>query len=238
MHFRWLGTNNSKRYQNGIIFVAGAAIPPQDFLVFIALEGCIGAGKTTVARGLAHFRRAQLMEENFELNPFLRAFYSNPGRYALETEFTFLLMHFHQLHDIVSPGKPLISDFMFDKDLIYAGLNFSGNEEKVIFSDLQKLLACRLSLPDLVIFLSVSDELVIERIRKRQRTYELEIDAGYYKRLNEAYETFFQSYERTPLLRVEADQCDFVKNPSLFASLSKTADEMLVQRRVRASFLL
>ena len=202
-----------------------------------AVEGCIGAGKTTIARALADSRNALLLEENFESNPFIRAFYEDPVKYVVEAEFGFLLIHYHQLICAAPKSdQDLISDFLFEKDLIYADLNFPDGPEKRIFQDLHRALTGRLRRPDLVIFLSATDELISERIKRRQRDYEQAIDFGYYRRVNAAYELFFQRYKGPPVLTVQAGKYDFVKNSSLVGVLSQAANDAVRERRSAVLF--
>ena len=203
----------------------------------LAVEGCIGAGKTTIARALAGSRNAFLLEENFESNPFIRAFYEDPAKYVVEAEFGFLLIHYHQLLCAsVKPDQDLVSDFLFEKDLIYADLNFPDSPEKKLFQDLHRALTARLRRPDLVIFLSAPDELISERIKRRQRDYEQAIDFGYYRRLNAAYEMFFQGYNGAPVLTVQVGKCDFLKDSSLAGMLSQAADDAVREQKSTGSF--
>jgi deoxyadenosine/deoxycytidine kinase len=219
------------------ILVARLAEAFHNSAMYIAVEGCIAAGKTTIARGLASSRKALLLEENFESNPFIRAFYKDPIKHVVEAEFGFLLIHYHQmLCTSPGPSQDLISDYLFDKDLVYADLNFPNIPEKQIFRDLHGVLAGKLRQPDLVIFLSAPNQLIFERIKKRQRDYEQEIDFTYYGRLNAAYELFFQKYDQSPLIAVEVAKCDFANDPSLAPMLSRTANDVLDEGKTRCSF--
>src|ERR1035438_8007799 len=150
--------------------------------MLIVVEGCVGAGKSTVAEGLAAFRKSTLLLEEFELNPFLRAFYKDPVGNATETEFAFLLLHFHQLkgHADTTSRSEVVADFHLGKDLLYADLNLKDVRAKRLFSELYELCAEKAPPPALVIFLSASTDLVLSRIRGRERDFELEIDPGYY----------------------------------------------------------
>ena len=142
--------------------------------MLIAIEGCLGVGKSTVAKGLATFRGSEALLEEFEKHPFLRAFYEDPIGTATETEFAFLLLHYHQLkeHARRIAEKEVISDFHLGKDLIYADLNLSRADVGGVFVDLFKICAGEIPAPALLILLSVSDELLIERIRRRARDFE------------------------------------------------------------------
>src|SRR5689334_19629883 len=135
--------------------------------MLIAIDGCLGAGKTTVARGLADYRRSVTLLEDFESNPFLRAFYQDADENATETEFAFLLLHYHQLRRncVVVRESEVIADFHFAKDLIYAGLNLSDVQLKDEFQRLYGVFAERVPQPALLVFLSAPDDLIMTRIR-------------------------------------------------------------------------
>ncbi|HWX22456.1 MAG TPA: deoxynucleoside kinase [Candidatus Binatia bacterium] len=196
--------------------------------MLIAVEGCIGAGKSTVAKGLAVERRSEALLEVFETNPFLSAFYGDPNGYATETEFTFLLLHFHQLkrhRDAISRSE-IISDFHLGKDLLYAKLNLEDSRVHQIFENLHDVLTEHVAHPTLMICLSASTALLIERIRKRQRDYEMKIDPDYYIRLNAVYEEFFEKYKGRKL-KILMDEWDFVRVPALFQKLSLAVEDKL-----------
>jgi deoxyguanosine kinase len=188
--------------------------------MFIAIEGCIGAGKTTVAQGLANHRNSSFLLERFEENPFLKSFYDDPIQNALETEFAFLLLHFHQLKALSSAPKnsETIADFHLGKDLIYADLNLKDNRALRLFRALYDLCSESTPHPDLLLFLSISTELLIRRIQTRMREFELKIDLGYYAVVNHAYEQFFEKYNG-PKLRLPMDEWDFVHDVGLYRKL-------------------
>jgi deoxyadenosine/deoxycytidine kinase len=193
--------------------------------MLIAIEGCVGAGKSTVARGLAALRKSNLLLEDFEANPFLRAFYEDPTEYAVETEFAFLLLHFHQLkaQAVAAAGQELIADFHLGKDLIYADLNLKDARARRLFTQLYELCAETIPEPTLVIFLSATTDLLLQRIRARNREFELEIDRDYCDAVNAAYESFFARYQGKKL-RVRMDEWDFVEQPALYKKLASLID--------------
>lgn len=192
--------------------------------MLIAIEGCIGAGKTTVAKGLAAYRGSASLLEAFETNPFLRAFAANPSAYALETEFAFLLIHFHQMKGIRAAELPeVISDFHLGKDLLYEQMNISDERAASVFRALYDVCSDQIPPVDLMICLSASDELIIDRIRLRHRDFELELAPDYYLRLNRIYENFFATYRGAKLI-VPMDDYDFVESPQLFSVLSAKVD--------------
>jgi deoxyguanosine kinase len=195
--------------------------------MFIAVEGCVGAGKSTVASGLATYRQSSLVLERFEENPFLDAFYDDPTANATETEFMFLLLHYHQLkRQFQSATHELISDFHFGKDLLYAELNFKEVKTLMIFKDLYDFLNGQLPHPDLLIGLSATTDLIVERIRKRNREMEIKIDHEYYARVNSIYQNFFASYLGRKLV-IPMDEWDFLRTPARYAELSRMVDAEL-----------
>src|SRR5262249_26307919 len=142
-------------------------------MTLIAIEGCVGAGKTTIARGLAGVRRSKLLIENFSAVPFLEEFYRDPAGCAIETEFAFLLQHYHQLRLAAREEGEFVSDFTFAKDLIFADMNIIDAAERTAFGDLHELLSQRLPAIALTVFVSASDELILSRIEDRGRSFEL-----------------------------------------------------------------
>lgn len=200
--------------------------------LYIAIEGCVGVGKTTLATRLAAHRKAALILEEFEKNPFLEAFYRSPAEAAFETEMQFLLLHYHQLKRLPSFTGESITDFTFEKDLIFGDLNFDEKAEKRIFIQLYEFLQTRLQAPNLVIYLRGSENLIIDRIRRRNRPIEQIMDVEYFKRLKQAYDTMFLR-GASNIHVIDADQFDCLNNPSALESISSIIDS--VAARVSAS---
>jgi deoxyguanosine kinase len=196
--------------------------------MFIAVEGCFGVGKTTVAKGLALHRKSEILLEKFDSNPFLRAFYENPAANAFETEFSFLLLHYHQLkgYTRISSRLELISDFHLAKDLLYADLNLDEARAKRVFTELYELCLEKAIRPDVLVYLSASTELLLERIRLRDRDFESPIDFAYCAAVNEAYEEFFRRHTGTKI-RIEMAEWNFVKDTTLYQRLSGLIDGVL-----------
>ena len=196
--------------------------------MLIAIEGCLGAGKTTVAKGLAAYRNSELLLEEFEKNPFLTAFYEDPVGTATETEFSFLMLHFHQLkkHSKRLAGTELIADFHLGKDLIYADLNLKESRAHQMFGDLYQFCLEKTTLPSVIIFLTAPTELLLQRIRERNRDFEIDVDSAYYASVNTAYEDYFSRHSGT-VLRVPMNEWDFVADPTLYQRLSKMLDREL-----------
>ncbi len=186
--------------------------------VYIAIEGAIGVGKTTLARLIRDEFDADLLLEVFEENPFLTDFYTDRERYAFQTQIFFLLSRYRQQqnlfqHDLFS--STLISDYLFAKDRIFANLNLS-DDELVLYNQLATILEQRVLKPDLVIYLQARTSVLLQRIRWRGRTFEQDMDEGYLNALNAAYSYFFHHYKDSPLLVVNTDNLDFVNVPGDF----------------------
>jgi len=189
----------------------------------IAIEGCIGAGKTTLATKLAAFRDAALVLEEFEKNPFLGAFYGDPIGNVLETEMHFLLVHYHQLKGLPNSSKESITDFTFAKDLIFAGLNFRDESEKKIFVQIYEFLQARLPAPNLIIYLKGSEDFIVDRIRRRNRSIEQTVDVEYFKKLKQAYDdVFLRSASNVHV--IDADHFDCLNDPTELEKISSMID--------------
>ncbi|MGE5430733.1 MAG: deoxynucleoside kinase [Syntrophomonadaceae bacterium] len=188
---------------------------------FIAIEGVIGAGKTSLARKLSEKIRANLVLEQFEQNPFLEKFYGDRKRYSFQTQMFFLINRFKQLQQLNQENlfsQFLVSDYIFDKDRIFAYLNLEGDELK-LYETLFPLLYRDLRKPDLVVFLQSSLDRLMFNIKKRNRRIERNITRSYIEELSEAYNNFFFKYNSTPLLIVNTSEIDFVHNEKDFEEL-------------------
>ena len=181
---------------------------------FIAIEGVIGAGKTSLARLLSQRHNARLVLEEFEDNPFLPKFYQDRTRYAFQTQLSFLASRFNQQKSLTSKDlftDFLISDYLFDKDRIFARLNL-GEDEMALYDRIYSIMSGIAAKPDLVIFIQCSVEKLLQNIYKRGRDYEMDMSIDYLEELNEAYNHFFYNYDRSPLLIINANEIDFVNN--------------------------
>ncbi|MFA3781746.1 deoxynucleoside kinase [Melioribacteraceae bacterium 4301-Me] len=185
---------------------------------YIAIEGVIGAGKTTLAQKLADRLQANLVLEEFESNPFLEKFYEDRKRYAFQTQMFFLVNRFKQ-QQLLNQGNLfssyIVSDYIFEKDKIFAYLNLSGDELK-LYETIFPLLERNLPKPDLVIYLQSGIDRLISNIRKRGRKIERNLTRAYLVELSEAYNNFFFKYNTTPLLIVNSNDIDFVNNKNDF----------------------
>lgn len=182
---------------------------------YIAIEGVIGVGKTTLARMLQKEFGAQLVLEVFEENPFLSDFYTDRARYAFQTQIFFLLSRYHQQQQLATIPRPLISDYMFDKDRLFAQVNLDGDELKTYYS-VQEALAENICLPDLAVYLKAETGTLMSRITARDRPYERNMEAAYINSLRIAYDQFFSTYDSAQVLVIDTNDIDFVRNPEDF----------------------
>ncbi len=184
--------------------------------MYIAIEGVIGVGKTTLARLLQPVFNAQLMLEVFEENPFLAEFYGDRERYAFQTQIFFLLSRYHQQKEAprhLSNGENLIADYTFEKDALFAGINLE-NDELAVYRQVHKALAEKIPLPDLVLYLRASTDVLMQRIASRDRTYERNMERAYIDQLNRAYEFFFSDdHQGSPVLVIDTDDLNYIAKP-------------------------
>ncbi len=179
---------------------------------YIAIEGSIGVGKTSLATLLGRRLGARLVLEKPDENPFLDDFYRDPRRYAFKTQLFFTLSRYMQqqefnqqdlFHDLV------IADYLFAKDKIFAYLTLD-DKELALYEKLVDLIEPEIVVPDLIIYLQATTEVLLERIRRRGRAFERRLSEDYLRSLNEAYNYYFFHYDAGPLLVVNTSQIDFV----------------------------
>jgi deoxyadenosine/deoxycytidine kinase len=185
-----------------------------DDLGYLVIEGVIGAGKTTLAKLLTEAVGGRIVLEQFEENPFLERFYENKERWAFQTELTFLASRFQQQKDLGARDlfhRVVISDYAFDKNRIFAHQTLSGDELQ-LFETLYSIMEPNVPTPDLIVYLQSTPERLMENIRKRDRSYERSMDPSYIRNLHEAYDHYFRTYRKTPLLIVNAAEIDFVEH--------------------------
>ncbi len=191
----------------------------------IAVEGPIGVGKTSLVQLLADRYESVMVLEDIT-NPFLASFYEGREGAAFQVQIYFLLSRFQQQREISQMHlfqRLVLADYTFPKDRIFAYLNLDDADLKV-YEKLYPVLEAEVAKPDLVIYMQASVPTLLERVRRRARDYEKDIDPGYLERLSEAYSYYFFHYRETPLLVVNTDDIDFVNNPAdLDALISQIA---------------
>lgn len=188
---------------------------------YIVIEGPLGVGKTTLAKMLADKLNGETLMEDADENPFLTQFYRDPKKYGFQTQIYFLLRRYQRAVEIAQIDlfkRIIVSDYLFEKDRIFARNNLS-DDEFWLYDQLFALLSKRIVPPNLVIFLQATTDVLMGRIRKRNRRYERAISTKYLEEINRAFNDFFFHYSSSPLLVVNASQIDFVHVPDDFEDL-------------------
>lgn len=186
--------------------------------MYLAVEGVIGVGKTTLVRLLQSAFEAEICLEVFEENPFLSSFYADRERYAFQTQIFFLLSRYHQqrrdILETVSAQKDLIVDYTFGKDAIFARLNLAGDELEMYYR-VHEALAEKIAGPDLVVYLRAETSTLMKRIAMRDRPYERNMEWGYIDQLNHTYDAYFSDHDKgVSVLTIDTNELDFVRNAS------------------------
>ena len=183
-------------------------------LYYIAIEGPIGVGKTSLAQLLSKELGARLVLEDFEDNPFLPDFYNDPERFGFQTQLFFLLQRYRQQQDLRQVDmfqKLLITDYMFVKDRLFASLNL-GDKEMQLYDTVASLLERNIIRPDIVIYLQADTDVLMKNIEKRGRNMEKNVTWEYIDALNQVYTEYFFRYQDTPLVIINTNNIDFVEN--------------------------
>jgi deoxyadenosine/deoxycytidine kinase len=186
-----------------------------DHLRYIAIDGVIGVGKTTLAEHLARIFNGHAVLEMFEENPFLESFYANQERWAFHTQLSFLASRFKQQQSIRAGDlftRFVVSDYSFDKDRIFAHLNLTGDERR-LYDSLYAIMEPVVPKPDLIVYLQSNPDRLMRNISLRGRAYERRMKREYIESLAEAYDYYFFRYVGSPLLIVNTVELDFVKYP-------------------------
>jgi deoxyguanosine kinase len=193
---------------------------------YIAIEGPIGVGKTSLAQALGLRIGARIVLEDTDSNPFIARFYQDPEKYAFPVQLYFLLTRYNQQRQLAQQdlfAQATVTDYLLAKDRIFARLNLDP-DELVLYEGVYRLLDGQLARPDLVVYIRARVEVLAERLRKRNRTFERHISMEYLDRVSAAYRDFFFYYDETPLLVVDSSEIDFVDDPGDLEDLLREID--------------
>lgn len=201
---------------------------------FIAVEGPIGVGKTTLSKAIAESQSFHLLKEIVEENPFLTKFYDDIEAWSFQTEMFFLCNRYKQLSDIkqeiIVKEKPVVADYHLFKNLIFAKRTLESIEYKK-YEEIYKILTQDMPVPNIIIYLHASQETLMKRIALRGREFEKNMDPAYLKQLSEDYHTFIESFEEVhpeiPVLRFNGDDLDFVNNEDDMSFILKEIDRAI-----------
>jgi deoxyadenosine/deoxycytidine kinase len=185
-------------------------------LYYVAIEGTIGVGKTSLAKLISEHLGAKLVLEEFQDNPFLTDFYEDPERHAFQTQLWFLLQRFQQQQDLRQIDmfqNLVITDYMFVKDRLFASLNLN-EKEMSLYDSVANMMERNVIGPDLVIFLQADTETLMRNISRRGRDFEKNMSEDYIDSLNQVYNEYFFRYQDTPLVIINTNNIDFVNNKS------------------------
>ena len=195
---------------------------------YIVVEGPIGVGKTSLAQRLAEHLGADILLEKPQENPFLERFYQDPQRHAMSTQLFFLFQRINEVRDQAQMdlfNTRTVSDYLFDKDALFARLNLSDDEFK-LYQNIYQSLAPQAPTPDLVIYLQASTDTLVERVHRRGHDYERLVKDDYLARLSDSYREFFHQYEDAPLMMVNSENLNFVDNDADFKLLLERIEDM------------
>jgi deoxyadenosine/deoxycytidine kinase len=195
---------------------------------YIVVEGPIGVGKTSLTRELSKRFGARSVFELVEENPFLANFYQDRNKFAFQTQLFFLLSRFKQQQELFQQDlftQVTVSDYLFDKDRIFASITLDPNE-LALYERIYQQLGPRVLKPDLVIYLTARLEVLLARIKRRGREFERKFDADYLAELARTYNDFFHRYDDTPLLVINTSDIDFVESDADFEELIRALDSI------------
>jgi deoxyguanosine kinase len=198
---------------------------------FIAVEGPIGVGKTSLSKAIADTQQFHQLKEIVDENPFLNKFYDNIEEWSFQTEMFFLCNRYKQLSDtkteILIEQKPVVADYHIFKNLIFAKRTL-GPAEYVKYEEIYKILTKDMPVPNVIVYLHASLDTLMKRISRRGREFEKNMDPAYLQQLAEDYETFITYFETAhpeiPVLRFNGDDLDFVNNEKDLQFILDTVD--------------
>lgn len=206
---------------------------------YIVIEGCIGAGKTTLSEMLAEDLNAELVLERFADNCFLPKFYKDPLHYAFPVEMTFLTDRYQQLKQLLSQRDMfkdlVISDYFIDKCIIFSKNNLQPDEYS-LYTKVYDIISTYLPKPDLLIYLYNNTDRLLRNIAKRGRSYEQEITADYLNNIQDSYMTYLKQHPNLPILIVEARDLDFVQNPADYQKIKDLLNQQYPVGITRVTF--
>jgi deoxyguanosine kinase len=189
---------------------------------YVAIEGNIGAGKTTLCKKLSSDFNTRLILESFDENPFLSKFYENPERHAFSVELFFMTERYKQLQKNLSPADLFqqftISDYFFIKTLLFAKQNLKEDEYD-LFNNIFNILTTNFPKPDLIVYLHRPIEKLLKNIRTRNRSYEQQISAEYLQTIQTAYFDYFKTEQNIPILIIDVNNMDFLDNTCNYEKL-------------------
>ena len=195
---------------------------------YIAIEGPIGVGKTSLAELLAEEFNGTTLIEEVDANPFLPKFYEDIRKYSFQTQLFFLISRFQQQKEMFQQdlfSSTVVADYLFAKDRIFAYLNLS-EDELGLYEQVYRLLDTRIPRPDLVLYLQASTDTLLARIKRRNKDFERKIGEHYLEQLVEAYNRYFFYYSDTPLLIINTTDIDFVNDPADLTNLVREIRSM------------
>lgn len=209
--------------------------------MYIAIEGVIGVGKTTLTRMLKPAFNAEILLEVFEENPFLSDFYGDRARYAFQTQIFFLLSRYQQqkknVPEMLTENPNLLSDYTFAKDRLFASINLVGDELEM-YARVHEALSEKMRHPDLLVYLRATTDTLMARIAMRDRPYERDMDSSYISALGKAYDDFFaKPNPHSHILVIDADHLDFVRNPEDLVYIQVQIEEALKKSPLQPKLL-
>tara|TARA_B100000427_G_scaffold301012_1_gene283886 strand:- start:119 stop:757 length:639 start_codon:yes stop_codon:yes gene_type:complete len=195
---------------------------------YIAIEGPIGVGKTSLAKMIADKLNARKIFEDFKKNPFLEDFYEDPENNALQTQIWFLLQRYQQQKEIKQLDafqKGVVTDYMFEKDRLFAEFTLRSQAEFELYSSVADIFEKDIIKPDMVVYLQAETPRLMKNIKQRGRDFEKGVTSAYINQVNEKYQEFFVNYDERPLLVINANNIDFVNNSDDFDNLLEVIQE-------------